>query len=198
MERKMKFHNITWAVYAAVILMGISVARDGAAQPICVDFESPLVPGTQYGAPVGNTVGEIVFSSGPIPVAVDHFAWGSGSGTFNYAEIDSNPQPVGSGQSITTNNINLVFDLSQVGFVPKNVTFAYVDRGGNENLSINGCPTFVGELSGASSSMCGATISVSPSGSSDGSGKVVIEGFIFSVKVGGQEFWMDDLCVYEK
>lgn len=170
-----------------------------AQQQMCVDFEPPLALGTQYGAPVPNNIGQVVFTSNQIPVAVDNFIWSNGGITFNYAQIDHMASPIGGGQSIRTNEIDLTFNFSQVGFLPKRVTFSYRDLGGNENLSVNGCFPFNGDLANAPAAMCGANIAVSTAPVSGGvAGKVELQGIVFTMRVGGQELWLDDVCVHEK
>jgi hypothetical protein len=195
---KLKKYLARAAIVGALTFLPLG-QRVEAQQQMCVDFEPPLVLGTQYGAPGPNPMGQVVFTSSQIPVAVDYFIWSNGGTTFNYAQIDPMASPIGSGQSIRTNNINLTFNFSQVGFLPVRVTFSYRDLGGNENLSVNGCPPFAGDLVNAPSAMCGANIAVSTSPMSGGvAGKVELQGLVFNMRVGGQEFWLDDVCVHEK
>jgi len=187
----MKLKATVWGLMAAV-----GTSMPAYAQPVCVDFEPPLPLGATYGAPAGNTIGDIVFTTNQIPVAVDFFFWPAAGGTFEYAEIDNAPVPIGAGQSIRTNNINLLFDFSAVGFTPSTTTFTFLDLGGNENFSVNGCPTFNGDLAKLPPLMCGTRLSVSSSGVPGGiEGKVEAQGPVFTLKVGGQEFWLDDVCV---
>ena len=89
-----------------------------------------------------------------------------------------------------------MFIFSQVGFIPRRVTLAYLDLGGNENISVNGdpFPAFIGELANAPPAMGGANVVVTPS--SGGAGKVEIDGAVFILKIGGQEFWLDDVCAH--
>jgi hypothetical protein len=192
----------TAKVLAAVCLISLPAGQAvEAEQGMCVNFEPPLVLGTQYGAPAASPMGSVVFTTGRIPVAIDYFVWASGGTTYNYAQIDP-PQPslMGSGQSIQTNNINLLFDFSQTGFLPRRATFAFLDLGGNENLSVNGAPIFNGDLPMAPPAIGGANVAVTATtiGTSGSAGTVQLEGMIFSLRIGGQEFWLDDVCVYEK
>src|SRR5262249_2247584 len=118
---------------------------------VCVNFEAPFTVGDQYGAPAGHHSGDVVFTSNGIPVSVHDFAFSGGGGTFNLAKIDVAPVPFGSGQSMRTNNINLEFDFGAIGFAPREVRFEFLDLGGVENISVNGSPIFVGDLSAVSS-----------------------------------------------
>lgn len=165
---------------------------------VCVDFELPLTVGTQYGAPAGNHPGDIIFTSNGIPVSVHDFNFSGGGGTFNVATIALAPVPFGAGQSMNTNNINLEFDFSTLGFVPKEVSFDFLDLGGFENLSVNGSPIVVGELSSVPTTIGGVNISVSTTPVTGGkTGTAILTGAVKTLRVGGQEFWIDNVCARE-
>lgn len=169
--------------------------RKAEACEVCVDFEPPLTVGTQYGAPAGHSSGDVVFTTNGIPVSVHDFSFPGGGGTFNVANIDLAPVPFGSGQSMRTNNINLEFDFSNIGFAPNAVKFEFLDIGGFENLSVNGSPIFAGELSAAPNPIGGANISVSTTPVAGGKkGIVILTGAVQKIRVGGQEFWIDNVC----
>jgi len=172
--------------------------RAAGVREVCVDFEPPLTVGTQYGAPAGHHSGDVVFTTHGIPVSVHDFNFLGGGGTFNVANIDSAPVPFGWGQSMRTNNINLEFDFSNIGFVPKEVKFEFLDLGGFENISVNGSPIFVGELSAAPNPIGGVQLSVSTTPVTGGKkGIVILTGAVQKLRVGGQEFWIDNVCARE-
>ena len=165
----------------------------------CVDFEPPLQLGAQYGAPAGNHPGDVIFTSNGIKVSVYDFNFSTGGGTFGVATISVAPVPFGAGQSMNTNNINLEFDFSGLGFVPKEVSFEFLDLGGFENLSVNGSPMFIGDLSSVPSPIGGANIAVSTVPVTGGkTGGVTLTGTIQKLRVGGQEFWIDNVCAREE
>ncbi len=166
---------------------------------MCIDFELPLTIRTQYGAPAGHSSGDVIFAANDIPVSVHDFTWMSGGGTFNRAYIDLARQGFGSGQTIRTNNINLQFDFSQLGFQPSQVQFEFLDTGGNENVSVNESPVLPLELTQIPGPLPvgGATLvvnAVSVDGN-DKRGLVTITGAVQTLKTGGQEFWIDRVCV---
>lgn len=176
----------------------VPVRRPKAGQEVCVDFELPLTVGTQYGAPASHNPGDVVFTSNGIPVSVHDFNFTGGGGTFNVATIALAPVPFGTGQSINTNNINLEFDFSTLGFVPKEVSFEFLDLGGFENISVNGSPIFTGELSSVPTPIGGVNISVSTTPVTGGkTGTVILTGAVQKLRVGGQEFWIDNVCARE-
>ncbi len=188
-------------LFIAALAIGCTPPTPTPTQPpsavVCVDFEPPLTLGTQYGTPIPNTPGQVVFTTNGIPVSAYDFNFTNGSGTFNLAKIDKAPVAFGSGQSIRTNNINLEFVTSGLGFQTSQVTFEFLDLGGFENLSVNGSPNpiFVGELSAAPSPLGGAGVTVSTTPVTGGKkGTVTLKGIVDRLRVGGQEFWIDNVC----
>jgi len=161
-----------------------------------VDFEPPLVAGTQYGQPAGQANGAVIFPSNGIPVSIHDFVFTGGGGTFNSARIEPPPVPFSSGQSIRTNNINLEFDFTSLGFPTSEVKFDFLDEGGFENISVNGSPVFAGELSAAPNPIGGVNIAVSSVPVAGGKkGTVILLGAVNKLRIGGQEFWIDQVCV---
>lgn len=166
------------------------------ASPVCIDFEPPMALGTQYGTPAGHAPGTVVFTSNGIPVSVHDFFFVGGGSTFNVAEIAVAPFPFSPGQSINTNNINLEFDFTGLSFEATALRLSYLDLGGNENLSVNGSPLHIGELSAAPSPMGGVNVTVSTVAVAGGQrGNVSLSGgTIKRLRIGGQEFWLDQVC----
>ncbi len=189
-------------VSCAAFLMG-SLAGCVAPPPpppapalVCVDFEPPLTAGTRYGQPAGQKPGDVIFTPNGIPVAVWDFVWTNGGGTFGTARIEPAQPAFGQGQIINTNNINLEFDFTALGFTPGAVTFDFLDMGGFENLSVNGSPVFAGELA-AAPAPAGFTISVNAAPVPGGKkGTVTITGPVKTLRIGGQEFWLDNVCAH--
>jgi hypothetical protein len=164
----------------------------------CLDFEAPLTVGTQFGAPTGHQSGDVVFTTNNIPVSVHDCVFVGGGGTFNVALIDVAPVPFGSGQSLRTNNINVKFDFSNLGVAVSQVQFEFLDIGGFKNLSVNGSPVFAGELGAAPSPIGGVNIAVAVSPVAGGTtGVVTLTGSIQTLRVGGQELWIDNVCAIQ-
>ncbi|MFN5168934.1 MAG: hypothetical protein ACK5DD_04875 [Cyclobacteriaceae bacterium] len=163
-----------------------------------VDFEAPLVAGTQYGAAAGQSPRDVIFTSGSIPVRVHKFLQLSGNTSFDIAAVTTAPPLFGSGtEVININIINLAFDLSSLGYRVSEVTFDFLDIGGSENLSFNGSPMFSGNLPDAPATLntAAVTVIVTTTPVQGGmKGSVRIKGIIDKLTVGGQEFWMDNFC----
>ena len=163
----------------------------------CVDFEAPLTIGTKYGTPAGNHPGDVIFTTNSIPVSVYDIKLSSGSTTFGNATIGMPPVPFGSNQTINLNNINLKFDFTGLGFLPKEVQFEYLDQGADQNLSVNGSPVYIGKLSAAPVSIGGVSITVYTAplpNSSQTKGVVILRGIVKEFIIGGQEFSIDQVC----
>ena len=180
-------------------LLGLLLAAPSQAQSVCVTFEPPLLLGTVYGAPVGQSSGDLAFISNGVRVHVVNFSRLPAGFAFNRAYIDMAPAGFGPGQSIRTNNINLLFDLRALGFNVTKVSFNFLDLGGYENLSVNANGVYVGELTAAPAVLGGAAVTVSstplPPPAGGKTGTVTIKGSTLrTVMVGGQELWIDSFC----
>ena len=188
------------AVFSILSLAALAFALTGCPppappSPACVDFEAPLAVGTQYGTPVGQAPGTAIFTSKGIKVSIQPFVFTGGGGTFNSARIETPPAPFGSGQTIRTNNLNLEFDFTAIGYPTSQVTFDYLDQGGSENISVNGSPIFAGDLPGTPNPIGGVTFAISAVPAAGGtSGTVTLTGVVKTLRIGGQEFWIDNVC----
>jgi len=177
----------------------VSICSEDASM-VCVDFEPPLAVGSQYGSPVGQISGTLIFTENNISVSVYNFDYVGGGGTFNTGTVEaaiSSPL-FGTGQTMHSNNINLEFDFSGLGFQVSQVNFEFLDLGGYENLSVNGSPVFAGELSLATSLIGGTNLSVALTPVTGGStGTLTLTGIVTTLRVGGQELWIDSICARE-
>jgi hypothetical protein len=181
--------------FLALALLGLLLAVPSQAQPACITFD-PLLLGTVYGAPAGQSSGDLAFTLSGIRVHVVNFHRLPAGFSFNRAHIDIAPAGFGPGQSIRTNNIGLLFDFRALGFNVKKVTFSYLDLGGYENLSVNAAGVYVGELSAAPAVLGGANVTVTSSPVPGGkTGTVTVKASTLqALMVGGQELWIDSVC----
>ena len=113
------------------------------------------------------------------------------------ATIENGGKAHGSGKETNLNNImqRLIFNVSE----PTSVTFKYADHGGVVNLGINGTLNNVEDLSDLNGlTVNGVTIIVTRTNTFNGHyGTVALIGTTDSIQrfaVGGQEFWLDDVC----
>jgi hypothetical protein len=187
-----------------VTALGFALAGCAPTPPsrpqACVDFEPPLALGTQYGTPAGQAPGTVIFTTNSIPVSIYDFRFTSGGGTFGLAKIDNAPVVFGQGQSIRSSNINLEFDFTGLGFPTSQVQFEFLDLGGYENISVDGNPNpiYAGELSAAPNPIGGISHSIITNPVTGGSqGTMTFKGAIRNLRIGGQEFWIDNVCVWK-
>jgi hypothetical protein len=162
---------------------------------VCVEFED-LAAGTVLGAPAGHLPGSTVFFEDGVRVAVNDFRWVPTGGTFNFAQVDPPGMipGLGSGQTLGINNLGVEFDFSALGFVPMEVTFDFADLGGFENLAINHLPVpvYAGELTGAPCPLGGVSCNFTTTPGGLGTG--TLTGPVTHLRIGGQEFWIDNVC----
>jgi len=172
-------------------------SRKAGARETCVTFEAPLALGTEYGLPVGQHSGDVIFTTSGIAVSIRDFAFVGGGGTFNLARVDAAPE-LNNTQTMRLNNVCLEFDFSALDFVPTRVQLEVLDKGGSENLSVNGSPVFAGQISAFPASLGGAAVAVSLAPVPGGhKGTVTLSGAISRFMIGGQEFWIDNVCAME-
>lgn len=188
--RKLQFNAIETLVY--------KICWIPPTPPVCVDFEPPLVIGTQYGKPAGQSPGNLIFTTNGVSVSVYDFDIPGGVPLFEVASIHPAPGTFGSGQVIQINAINLEFDFSGIGFQPSQVDVDYLATGGPQNLSINGSPVFVGDFSAAPSVIGGVNLVFSPTPvPGNKTGKLTLKGTVKTLRIGGQEFWIDNVCAWK-
>jgi hypothetical protein len=159
-----------------------------AAAVACVTFGPPPPLWTVWGAPSGHVPGQVVHSESSILVSVEKFFIGSSS-TFDRARIEPPPVPgFGAGQNARTQYINLGFTFQQLGWTPNRVRFLFHDNSFSsvENLIVNGA-LYKGPIQAAPAALGGVAVTV-------GAGVVDLVGPVTSLRVGGQQLWVDELC----
>jgi hypothetical protein len=129
---------------------------------------------------------------------VEDFDWGTGT-TFNICRIDPAFGGFGFSHVGNTNNINLKFDFTSLGFTANRVEFEFADLGGTENISVNGQPVTVGELTAAPAAIAPGvsfhTMTIPITGGKEGMG--ILIGSVQTLVIGGQEFWLDNICAWD-
>ncbi len=154
----------------------------------CIDFDAKgFTVGTTYNGPVGSPV----FKACDFDVSIENLVIG-GAPYFNFAKIEVAPAGFGSGNIINTNNVTLLF--KNTGSSVSTITFDYLDMGGSENLTVNGA-LHSGDLNAAPPSLGGVAVSVAEATVPNGRmGIVTLSGNIKVFGVGGQEFYLDNVC----
>lgn len=163
--------------------------------PVCVTFDG-LAIGAAAGGPHGDSPGDVIFTENGIPVSVHKFYHPPPDpASFDEAIVAAAFPTFGSVNIAEIHNINLGFDLTGLAFVPSSVTFDWRDYGGHENLKVNGSGVHIGELTAAPSPMSGVGVShVWAAAGGVKQGTTTLTGAVSTFGVGGQEFYLDNVC----
>lgn len=181
-----------------LVLASALLALPSQAQPVCLSFGPPPPLNTMYGVPAAQVSGNLAFSTNGIDAYVFNFALIPAGTAFNRAYHTMAPVSL-PGQSLRTININMLFDLRNLAFTVRKVTFNYLDLGGYENLAVNASGIYRGQLAAAPAVLGNSNVSVTsaptPPPVSGRGGTVTITGAqIKSFLIGGQELWIDNVC----
>ncbi len=157
-----------------------------------VDHES-LPIGTAFGACVGQSPGDYAFTEGGIDVYTDEIVYVSGATGYNCADVQASFGGFGDSHIMMLNNITTIYDLSPLGCPVTEVTIEFRDMGGDANFQVNGGPLFIGDLFVDVPPNPAAGVTYSVSGTPN-DGLITLTGLIDKVRIGGQEFWVDNIC----
>ena len=165
-----------------------------------VDLE-PEPLGALYGSP--TPIGTWMFTEALVGAYTAEFYPVVGPILYDRAEIDPvwafpvNPTNFGDGAHILEiSNMGVIFDISAYGGVVT-VEFDWLDVGGNENLEVNGGGIYIGELDVAPLAIApGVTFNTTSVGFVGGKkGHATLTGPVQRLRLGGQEFWIDNICI---
>lgn len=150
----------------------------------CVEFEEQPYPQSY-------SHGQFFVDAGVV-IELGEFFWsGGGSTTMGSCNIDNQLFSGGTGLDANSNNITLHFDF---GTMYEHLELLYTNFGGNINVWVNGAMANVGNVTDLNLAMVGgATLRVQPP--TGNSGTLIIDGHIDSFGIGGQELWIDNVCI---
>jgi FlgD Ig-like domain len=173
----------------------ICVVEEGSPTECDLISDNESLPsGVFWGSPYGNSPGDLIFNEDGIDVGLTEFDYGGGL-LFNFAHTSPPWGPLGTGNVLNINNIGITYDLTPFSPVAS-VSFDYVKGGGMENLGVDGL-LYVGDIDAIPAAFfpgIGVNVSVNP-GPGYTYGTVTLVGNVHKLQVGGQEFYIDDLCV---
>ena len=183
----------TRAVTACAFVVGVlsgCASQPAPPTPVCVDFDPPqFLAGMQYrpGGPVVN--------ANNIRMTVQPLRLPNGTSVAEVARVEQPRVFFGTGQALRTENIAVEFDFSALRSAPSQVSLAYLDLGGVENVAVNGSTVYVGQLATTPNPLGGAAVRVTSSAVTGGtSGRISFRGPVKTLRIGGQEFWIDQVC----
>ncbi len=157
-------------------------------EPGCRPIRFEDVPvGTMF--PAGGS-----FASNGVLMHLEEFYWDVGSCTNptmnGSVMIDDDGLACGSGQDLMVNNVNVAFDY---GEPLTDLVIYFGEYGGNVNLTVNGQCVSEAYVSNFPPMVGGVTVDVYEPNPGNGCGRIVLEGNIYEVSIGGQEFWIDNI-----
>jgi len=160
---------------------------DSTISSDCVDFEDLPYPHSY-------SYGQFFVDSGAI-IELGEFFWDPvGSTIGGSCNVDNRQISGGTGQDVNSNNINLDFDF---GAMYGRLDLLYANLGGNVNVRVNGALANVANMTDLHlTTLGGASIVVQPSSGS--SGQLIVTGIISTFAVGGQELWIDHVCISDR
>lgn len=173
----------------AAFIAAPSPAQAASAALQCAAFED-LTLGARY--VVGDS-----FSS-TLQFEVKPFKWLDGSDTSTgFVEVSNGLMAAGSGQELTVNNARVRLLLPATATAPAIVALGvrFGEYGGNVNLLINGALQNVENLAALDGMTIGGAVVSVTGGLGNDAGELRIEGLIHEFEIGGQEFFLDDVCV---
>ncbi len=176
--------RLSWRRIVVLIALVVVCARASASPS--VDFED-LGVGTTFGALDGHAPGELVYSQNGIDVLVEDFFFGSLTQP-GFAEVGGFFTPDFASKPLSIDNLNLRFEFGNVGFPVTQVSFEYVEAGGQNNFAVNGGALI--QLNPLSTLPSNIAPSVTASVED---GVVTLIGEIDSFLIGGQELGIDNI-----
>ncbi|MBC7237097.1 MAG: hypothetical protein H5T69_14750 [Chloroflexi bacterium] len=163
-------------------------------QELWIDNLCPAVccvPWERLGAGVRYNVGQAVpgFCG---RVQIEPFTLPSGAVISNgYALTETGAQAGGSGVELQLNSASLALSWETPA---KRLRLVFGEYGGNVNLRVNGVMHNVANLAQLHGTTIGGVAVSVANGQGNDKGRLILEGRINSVGIGGQELYLDDVC----
>jgi|GEM_PF-2735867 len=162
-------------------------------QDACVTFDD-LEPEQEFDGDEFPS-GSLLFEENNIPVTMHEFYWSNGGSGYNWARAIPASPDFGDGNVMWTNNVNLGFDFSDLGFIPNMVSFTYKNDGGNENIKVNNGVRVITSIYSAQGEIApNVSLKVTLLSETENIYMAALRGDIQTMQLGGQEFSIDQLC----
>lgn len=164
----------------------------------CVTFDNleneKLFDGDEFPA------GSEIFSENNIPVTMHDFFWSTGGIGYNWARAQQASAAFGDGIILWTNNVNIGFDFSKLETLPNKVTFYYKNDGGNENIQVNDGERVISRIKNGEGEIApNVNLQVTLIDEAEQIYMAALTGEVQMLKIGGQEFSIDQVCaLYEE
>ena len=158
------------------------------ALPLCVEFED-LNLGSVY------KIGE-KFVTSRMTVSVGQFVLSNGAPAGGSAAVvTAQGRAGGYGNELQINNVSLNFYFDSL---PNGVSILFGEYGGNLNITINGEFVNFENFADINGRVIGGVMTSVLNGNGKGIGFLNLSGEINTLSVGGQELWIDNMCLQTK
>ncbi len=160
---------------------------------LCIDFED-LALGSQYFVGDMFTADAAGFQA---DIRGEDFTFSNGMTTNGgFTQVAGSQLAGDVGQDLAVNNILLNFMFTAPTLPGLSLNFG--EFGGNLNIEINGDFRNFEDFQDINGAVIGGTlISVPVGGFGQDNGVLIVDGAVNSFKIGGQELWIDHLCIFE-
>lgn len=155
--------------------------------------------GGPWGPAYGDAAGDNIYAIFGAPVYLEPLEWGGGNSGFVETYLDAAPvSGWGTGDVMRFNNARHRMDFGASGWANAGIQFEFLDLGGDENFIVNGMSagifTDISAANGMVLGGVGVTVVWNPIAGGK-SGLVMLNGQVDELIIGGQEFWIDNLCI---
>lgn len=174
---------------------------------VCLNFDA--LPAAVFGHSAGQVPGDHAFTDQGVSVSVEVLPTPASS---LFEDVRSDPLHVGAGagQSVRFQNASLRFDLSGLGFTPATLSFEFDYKGGDYSFATDSSPSpslaaskildrpVPSSLPGIGASAVSIAQVPTVTGGTLQAGTMTLSGGSPRwFEIGGQELWIDDLCISE-
>lgn len=167
----------------------------------CIGFE--YFTGTAYGASQGNQPGDLIYTENNVPVRLLPFQDSDWVTVFGELRVETAPGtppfPAASGHFLFLRQIGLAFNFTQYPGPVDSVTVQFFNQGA-VNFAANGGPLLSLPVlaPGTYNIGSGVNMRVLLTGSSPQFGTLIFTGDIYSLRIGGANLRLDEMCVPEE
>jgi len=168
------------------------MAPDCISPLICTGFDE-LEMGEEYNEAT-QPPGANLFNINGINATLEPFTYFDGSTDIHGVWVDHGIEAPLEDNALWISNSTLLFDFSDLNEPTTQVRFDYWDGGGEENIAINGMPVLVVNDFSEVPQNIAPDVTLTLSFTPPFVGQIILEGNIQSLKIGGQEFMLDNLC----
>lgn len=183
---------------AVVCCRTVMVAATPCPTDECIGFEN--MTGSAYGASQGNQPGDLIYTENNVSVRLLPFQDSDWVTVFGELRVETAPGtpafPAASGKFLFLRQIGLAFNFTQYPGPVDTVTVQFFNQG-PVNFAANGGPLFSLPLltPGTYNIGSGVNMRVLLTGSSPQFGTLIFSGNISSLRIGGANLRIDEMCV---